>query len=120
MSFTSRYVKQFTTILSEKLSSAHGIPEPEVARLLAGHSIPRSLHDYYLVAGYHWMNSNFERLLPPDQLRQEQQHVIFMDENQNVSHWGYRKEDAAADDPRVYFGVLGKVMTSCGTMKRDH
>ena len=53
------------------------------------------------------MNSNFERLLPPDQLRQEQQHVIFMDENQNVSHWGYRQEDAAADDPRVYCGSWG-------------
>lgn len=104
MSFTYWYVAQFARILSENLFDAHGIPGAEISRLLAGRSIPRSLHDYNLVAGRHWMNSNFERLLPPDQLRQEQQYIVFMDENQNVAHWGYRHEDAASDDPRVYCG----------------
>ncbi len=83
---------------------ADGIEFAELKQLLGDRQVPRSLRDYYLVAGRHWLNSNIERLLPPDQLRQEQQYIVFMDENQTVAHWGYRHEDATADDPRVYCG----------------
>ncbi len=102
--FRDWYVEQFAEALSESLSASDGISATEIGKLLGGREIPLALHDYYRVAGRHWMNSHYDRLLQPNDLRSEYSHVIFMDENQNVGHWGFKQEDASEDDPKVYFG----------------
>ncbi len=102
--FSRWYAHQFANTLSTTLTEADGFPLAELKHLLGGKQIPLALHNYYLVAGRHWMNSNFERLLAPDHLRFEGEYVVFMDENQNVAHWGYKQTEASKDDPQVYCG----------------
>lgn len=104
MSFRDWYARQFSETLSEPLTESDGIAEPEIDGLLDGREIPLALRDYYRIAGRHWMNSHYDRLLPPNELRSEHSHIIFMDENQNVGHWGFKKEDASKNDPDVYLG----------------
>ncbi|MGN6547920.1 MAG: hypothetical protein ACTHK7_23000 [Aureliella sp.] len=104
MSFQDWYKKQFAETLSQPLAESDGMAEREIDRLLAGRSIPLALRDYYRVAGRHWMNSNYDRLLAPNELRTEQTYTIFMDENQNVGHWAFKTEDACQDDPQIYCG----------------
>ena len=105
MSFRNWYSQQFAETLSEPLSDADGIADTDIEALLDGRTIPAALRDYYLVAGRHWMNTNYDRLLQPNELRTENSHTIFMDENQCVSHWAFRNEDSM-DDPSVYQGQL--------------
>lgn len=104
MVFTNWYRHQFADTLSTPLTDSDGILPGELQQLLGGRSIPQSLYDYYLVAGRHWMNSNFERLLAPDQLRLQEDYVLLMDENQNVAHWGYKQADGHEADPLVFCG----------------
>ncbi|MBD3673878.1 MAG: hypothetical protein HUJ26_10170 [Planctomycetaceae bacterium] len=104
MSFREWYKEQFSETLKEPLSDSDRIPDDEIDRLLDGREIPLALRDYYRVAGRHWMNSNYDRLLAPNELRREHSHIMFMDENQNVGHWGFNQEDAAENDPEVYLG----------------
>ena len=51
------------------------------------------------------MNTNYDRLLQPNELRTEGSHIVFMDENQCVSHWGFKNDDSS-DDPAVFQGQL--------------
>lgn len=108
MSLSNWYTQQFDETLSEKVTESDGISEIDLNTLLAGQQIPQSLHDYYRVAGRHWMNSNFERLLAPDQLRCEGDYLVFMDENQNVGQWGFKRDEAQELDPNVYCGIWSK------------
>lgn len=104
MSFRDWYKTQFAETLSEPLTQSDGIRAREIDRLLDGRNIPLALRDYYRVAGRHRMNSYYDRLLPPNELRSEHAYTIFMDENQNVGHWAFKTEDASKDDPEVYCG----------------
>jgi hypothetical protein len=104
MSFSDWYTQQFAETLSEPLSESDGMVDAEIESLLDGRTIPLSLRDYYLVAGRHWMNTNYDRLLQPNELRTEDSHTIFMDENQCVSHWAFKNDECSHDDPSVYQG----------------
>lgn len=104
MSFLDWYTQQFADTLSEALGESDGIADDDVELLLGGRTIPRSLRDYYLVAGRHWMNTNYDRLLQPNELRTVDSHTIFMDENQCVSHWAFKNDECTLDDPTVYQG----------------
>lgn len=103
MSFRDWYTEQFSETLSEPLREADGIADADIDALLDGRTIPLALRDYYLVAGRHWMNTNYEQLLQPNELRTVDSNTIFMDENQCVSHWAFKNEDSM-DDPLVYQG----------------
>lgn len=108
MSLSNWYIQQFDETLSEKLIESDGISEIDLHTLLGGEQVPRSLYEYYRVAGRHWMNSNFERLLAPDQLRCEGDYLVFMDENQNIGQWRFRRDEALDLDPYVYCGIWNK------------
>ena len=103
MSIRDWYAQQFAETLSEPLSEADSISDDDIDTQIEGRTIPLALRDYYLVAGRHWMNTNYDRLLQPNELRTEDSHTIFMDENQCVSHWAFKNNDPN-EDPAVYQG----------------
>ena len=82
-----------------------GIPE---ARLKAcerrlGVPLPAAVRCYYRLAGRaDRINNAHNRLLAPHQLRFEGAHLLFMEENQDVVHWGLPAKRLGDDDPPVY------------------
>ena len=76
----------------------------DVESLLDDRIIPDSLRDYYLVAGRQWMNTHYDRLLQPNELRTADSYTIFMNENQCVSYWAFKNTECSLDDPAVYQG----------------
>jgi hypothetical protein len=67
---------------------------------------PRSLRDYYLVAGEEGrFNQIHNRLLPPEKWFVDRGHLAFMEENQVVVYWGVEASPSPADDPPVFQGV---------------
>ncbi len=80
------------------------VPNPE-AQLQLPHgiqSIPASLLAYHQVAGNSPINTDHNELLGPDQLYIEDNHLLFMHENQRVVDWGIRIADLDQPDPTPF------------------
>jgi hypothetical protein len=68
-----------------------------------GVRLPAALRDYYLLAGrLDRLNRAHNRLFAPDELRVEDGHLWFMEENQAVVHWGMPVKRLSAEDPVVH------------------
>ncbi len=104
MPFERWYVEQFRNRLSEPLANADAIADGEIDGGLRGQSIPAAMRAYYRVAGNHWLNTNHNRLRPLSELETIDDHLVFMDENQDVVQWGLRVADLTVEDPIVYQG----------------
>lgn len=104
MSFEPWYVEQFRSRLSEPLVDADGIADEEVDAALNGRSIPAAMRAYYRVAGNHWLNTNHNHLRSLSELEAISDHLVFMDENQNVVQWGIPAVDVTSEDPVVFQG----------------
>jgi hypothetical protein len=65
--------------------------------------IPASLAYYYQRAGRcAVLNALHHRLHAPAELVVENDYLLFMDENQSVVSWGFRRADCDQDDPTVW------------------
>jgi hypothetical protein len=65
--------------------------------------LPEALRAYYWVAGRAAaLNTAHNQLLYPEDLGVEDNHLMFMDENQSVVSWGFRLADLAKADPVVW------------------
>jgi len=68
-----------------------------------GIRLPVAMRDYYLTAGrLGALNQAHNRLLPLDELRVEDSHLYFMEENQCVAYWGLPVERRTSNDPVVH------------------
>lgn len=66
------------------------------------------MREYYLAAGEaNRLNRAHNILFRPEELRFEQNYLIFMEENQAVVHWGIAMSDLAHPDPAVWQRVNG-------------
>ncbi|MFZ6779272.1 hypothetical protein ACO0LD_20785 [Undibacterium sp. Ji83W] len=64
--------------------------------------LPLALIAYYHCAGTSPINTAYNELLLPGDLYVEQEHLIFMHENQGVVDWGIHLQDLDQDDPIVW------------------
>lgn len=106
--FWSKY-EQLARELVRPLGPEDQVPESEVAtaedRLQC--RLPGLLREFYLRAGrFSEINEAHDRLLPPEELWQEAEWLVFYEENQGAFAWGIKRNDAAMDDPPVFQGVL--------------
>jgi hypothetical protein len=72
-----------------------------------GMPLPPALRDYFLVAGLASENREHNRLFLPEELLVEGGHLVFMEENQAVVHWGLPLAAARRADPIVWQRVNG-------------
>lgn len=104
MDFKSYYRELFDTF-GYPLSPSEGIPVTTLttAANALGHTIPRSLLDYYAVAGNEkQFNNAFQQLLSPAEWERDGDKLIFMAENQGVVLWSIDVSDSENPDPPVF------------------
>ena len=87
------------------VSSADGVSlgELDSAKLRLGVSLPAAIREWYALVGRRndiW--SRQDHLLQPEEFRINDDHLVFMIENQNVVEWGIHIDDLAIDDPPIY------------------
>lgn len=81
-----------------------GIPEADLARAerRLAVTLPASHREYLRLAGNLEINRSFNPILLPDELRIEDDRLIFMEENQDVVTWGFLVAELAQEDPVVW------------------
>jgi hypothetical protein len=78
----------------------------QTAERRLGVRVPGALRDYYLVAGrIDRLNRAHNRLYAPEDWFLDQDHLVFMEENQGVVFWGVESNQFSAADPPVLQGV---------------
>ena len=105
MSFRDQYVDLIRRQLGRDPKPSDGVPEAALkkAECRLGVELPASMREYYLLLGrLDRINKAHNRLFTPQQLRVEDAHLWFMEENQAVAHWGMPLKRLAEDDPVVY------------------
>jgi hypothetical protein len=105
--FTDPYRDVFTT-LGIQLRSEDACPTADIekAERRLAVKLPRSLKEYYLVAGREKRINQFHnRLLPPEKLFLDTGRVVFMEENQWVVYWGIPAAVEMKPDATVFQGV---------------
>jgi hypothetical protein len=110
--FATGYADLFAE-LGSPLASRDGCADSRIAAAekRLGIRAPRSLRDYYLVAGRERrFNQIHNRLLPPDEWFVDQGRLVFMEENQVVVYWGVEATSSPADDPPVFQGIRAKTI----------
>jgi hypothetical protein len=109
-SFVGDYRRLFAE-LGAPLASGDGCDRSRVlaAEERLGIRAPRSLRQYYLLAGEESrFNQIHNRLLPPEKWFVDQGLLAFMEENQVVVYWGVEANSSPADDPPVFQGARAK------------
>lgn len=89
------------------LSGSHGIDDAVLNRTAErlGCSIPEALRTYYVVAGKEKrFNHAFQQFLPPSRWSVTGGHLVFIEENQGVCHWGVSLRSKGARDPAISQG----------------
>ena len=78
-----------------------GFTPEEVETCVVIHGgLPEVLSAYYLELGRHEaLNETYNQLLPPDQVRDYVDYLVFFEENQQVVEWAVRKADTDQPDP---------------------
>lgn len=73
-----------------KLSADDGFSEADIAlaEKKLGFRLPESLRLYYSLAGKLTINTVYNRLLSPGEIKIEDGYLLFMEENQEVVTWG--------------------------------
>jgi hypothetical protein len=104
MSYRDRYVDLIRRHLGRDPKPSDGVA-PEVLKKVErrlGMQLPAAVREYYLLAGrLDPINKAHNRLFTPQQLRVEDKHLWFMEENQAVAHWGLPL-NRLSDDPLVH------------------
>lgn len=68
-------------------------------------SLSQNLIDFYKILGKNeQINQIYNRLLSPDAIFIEDNHLIFYEENQNVCFWAIKLDDLSNDNPPIYEG----------------
>jgi len=85
-----------------------GVPSADLdsAESRLGISFPSALREWYTLAGHRkdiW--SRQDHLLPPGEFRINDDHVVFLIENQDMVEWGIRADEIGLDDPPVYLSL---------------
>lgn len=91
--------------LGRPWKAADGLPKTDVeqaqARLVI--KLPAGLRSFYLTLGaLPELCSIHNVILPPKDLRFQEDYLVFMDENQEVVSWGMRREDLPAANPIIW------------------
>ncbi|HUS34761.1 MAG TPA: SMI1/KNR4 family protein [Verrucomicrobiae bacterium] len=72
-----------------------------------GIELPRTLRDFYLVAGREKiLRTAFQNIRGPDELAIERGKLVFVDENQGAVVWGLDLNTPASKDPTVFQGAI--------------
>jgi cell wall assembly regulator SMI1 len=104
MDYRKTYDELVQQLLQRKLERSDGISAAEIDRheRKLGFSLPKAVRDYYQAAGkLNELNKAHNRLLDLDQIATDGDYVVFMEENQQVVHWGFKQSDANPD-PEVW------------------
>ena len=104
--FEGYYKKELASLLGKNLNDPDGYGELLVKQELekSNLTIPKSLFDYYSIAGKLFINTEHNKLYTIDQLEWIDHYLVFMEENQRVCFWGIHKDDVLKDDPIVWQG----------------
>lgn len=105
--FADSYQDTFTTLgVQLRNEDACSTADIEDAERRLGVSLPRSLKEFYLVAGREKRINQFHnRLLAPEKLWIDSERVVFMEENQWVVYWGVPVVRESKPDAAVFQGV---------------
>lgn len=99
--------------LGHRLTNREGVSDRAIksAENRLGVAVPRSLADYFALAGRETrFNCCFNRLLPTEEWFVAGHRLVFMEENQAVVYWGVPAECQRLDDPPVWQGVNGETI----------
>lgn len=105
MSHCERYIKLVRRHLGRDPKRDDGISVAALkkAERRLGVKLPVAVRDYYLMAGrLDQLNRAHNLLFTPDDLRVEEDHLWFMEENQAVVHWALPVKRLSGNDPIVY------------------
>ncbi|MCE9545807.1 MAG: hypothetical protein K8T25_09865 [Planctomycetia bacterium] len=105
--FRSHYRSLFKAF-GYPLTPRTAIPSKQIAKAekRLGMRVPKALRDYYLIAGRERrFNQPYCRLLAPNKWFVDKQHLIFMEEYQNVLWWGVSLRNPRSDDPQISQGL---------------
>jgi hypothetical protein len=102
--FKGYYRRRFRELLGKPLAPSDGMGDRAVAKAVRRRSlvIPRALSDYYAVAGKHEVNTEYNRLLPIEELGWRGDRLVFMEENQWVAYWGIDRAACREPNPVVW------------------
>jgi hypothetical protein len=101
------HYKELVAQVYQPLSSGDGFSDDEVASAeqRLGFRLPRLLREFYLLAGRRRdINHAHNQLVHPNDLRVDDENLVFYVENQAACVWGVAAEDLDAADPPVVRG----------------
>jgi hypothetical protein len=103
------YRRTLAKVFERCLVRRDAVPEARIkaAEHRLGFTLPGALRDYYLLAGLAKENQEHNRLFGPEALVVEGRYLLFMEENQEVVHWGLRVPLGRSADPPVWQRVNG-------------
>ena len=103
------YSRALEHVLGRTVKRKDGASDARIRRAETrlGLALPAALRDYYLVAGLASENREHNRLFMPEELLAESGHLVFMEENQAVVHWGIPLVAPSKADPTVWQRVNG-------------
>lgn len=90
------------------LGKTHGMATSALDKAASrlGVAIPIALRDYYAVAGNERrFNRSLQTFLHPSKWFVDQQHIVFVEENQTCCWWGVSVKSRGAKDPMISQGV---------------
>jgi hypothetical protein len=105
VSFHERYADLIRRHLGREPRRSDGVSDAALAKCERRLDIrlPAAVREYYLMAGrLEQLNRAHNFLYAPDELRIEDGHLWFMEENQAVVHWGLPLKRLAEPGPTVY------------------
>src|SRR5947209_2066360 len=105
MSFRDRYTKLIRRHLGRDPKRSDGLAEAALRKCerKLGVQLPESMRQYYLLAGrLDQLNRSHNLLFCLDELRVDDGHLWFMEENQGVVHWAIPTKQLPKPDPMVY------------------
>ncbi len=101
MNYSKYFSQELARIHGIILNSADSIAESDFNKKCHLDKIPVALKEYYLLAGNHTINHEYNRLIPVEKLAIADGFLIFMEENQHLCCWAIRESDLLFPDPEV-------------------
>jgi hypothetical protein len=99
-----RYRRALTRVFGRSVVRADGVPELRIrtAEKRLGFPLPGAMRDYLGLAGLARENREHDRLYRPEDLLVEDGFLVFMEENQEVVHWGIPLSHLSRANPAVW------------------
>lgn len=110
--FKEYYSQRFQKILgsSPQLSDDLGDDVVQAKLVERELTLPKALFDYYALAGKHSINTEYNQLLPIEQIRWMNRKLVFMQENQCVVYWALDQADINSPNPIVWQGINSDIV----------